>query len=132
MNPIPGATYEPPGRAIPRFGGWNVKLALAAAVAALALSACAPRPDAIQPVSMGNAYANHDCRAAVSELNAERQSLVTLSPAQSNAATGDAIGVFLIGVPTSSLTGGNKAGDIAASKGKILALEARVAACGGR
>ena len=72
MNPIPGATYEPPGRAIPRFGGWNMKLALTAAVAALALSACAPRP------------------------------------------------------------GGNKAGDIAASKGKILALEARVAACGGR
>ena len=49
-----------------------MKLALTAAVAALALSACAPRP------------------------------------------------------------GGNKAGDIAASKGKILALEARVAACGGR
>lgn len=104
-----------------------MKLALTAAVAALALSACAPRP-----VSLGNAYVNHDCRAAVSELNAERQSLVALSQAQSNAATGDAIGVFLIGVPTSSLTGGNKAGDIAASKGKILALEARVAACGGR
>ena len=30
-----------------------MKLALAAAVAALALSACAPRPDAIQPVSIG-------------------------------------------------------------------------------
>lgn len=33
MNPIPGATYEPPGRAIPRFGVWNMKLALTAAAA---------------------------------------------------------------------------------------------------
>ena len=28
---IPGATYEPLGCAIPRFGVWNMKLALTAA-----------------------------------------------------------------------------------------------------
>ena len=101
------------------------------AAAVLSLAACAPRPDAIAPVSMGSAFAAHDCRAAAADLAAERQNLETLSQAQRNAATGDAIGVFLIGVPTSSLTGGNKAGDIGAAKGKIIALEARVAACGG-
>ena len=30
---IPGATYEPPGRAIPRFGVWNMKHTLIAAAA---------------------------------------------------------------------------------------------------
>lgn len=94
------------------------------------IAACAPRPDAIAPVSMGNAFAAHDCRAAAADLTAERQRLAGLEQAQRNAATGDAIGVFLIGVPTSSLTGGNKAGEIGSSKGKIIALEARVASCG--
>lgn len=95
----------------------------------LIVSACAPRPDSIAPVSMGNAYAEANCNQSRNDLVAERQNLETLSAAQRNAATGDAIGVFLIGVPTSSLTGGNKAGDIATSKGKILALESRVMAC---
>lgn len=103
-----------------------------AALALLPLiAACAPRPDAIAPVSMGNAFATYDCRAAAIDLAAERQHLSGLEQAQRNAATGDAVGVFLIGVPTSSLTGGNKAGEIGASKGKIVALEARIATCGG-
>ncbi|KIX19166.1 hypothetical protein [Paracoccus sp. 228] len=94
------------------------------------IAACAPRPDSIAPVGMGNAFASYDCTAAAADLRAERQNLETMSQAQRNAATGDAIGVFLIGVPPSSLTGGNKAGDIGASEGKIIALEARVASCG--
>lgn len=107
-----------------------MKLTLAI-VALPLIAACAPRPDAIAPVSMGSAFSSYDCRAAAADLRTERQNLDTLSQAQRNAATGDAIGVFLIGVPTSSLTGGNKAGDIGAAKGKIIALEARVSACGG-
>lgn len=46
------------------------------------------------------------------------------------AVAGDAIGVLLIGVPTSSPTGANKAGLIGVSKDKIAALEARVVSCG--
>lgn len=107
-----------------------MKLTLAI-IALPLIAACAPRPDAIAPVSMGSAFSSYDCRAAAADLRTERQNLETLSQAQRNAATGDAIGVFLIGVPTSSLTGGNKAGDIGAAKGKIIALEARVQACGG-
>ena len=107
-----------------------MKLTLAFAALPL-IAACAPRPDAIAPVSMGSAFASYECGAAAADLRTERQNLETLSQAQRNAATGDAIGVFLIGVPTSSLTGGNKAGDIGAAKGKIIALEARVSACGG-
>ncbi|MBM3605108.1 MAG: hypothetical protein FJX25_10230 [Alphaproteobacteria bacterium] len=101
------------------------------ALAALPLMvACAPRPDAIAPVPMGSAFAAHDCRTVAADLAAERQNLSALEAKQRGAATGDAIGVFLIGVPTSSLTGGNKAGEIGASKGKVLALEARAASCG--
>ena len=46
------------------------------------------------------------------------------------AVTGDAVGVFLVGVPISSVTGGNKEGQIAASKGKVDALQARLLTCG--
>lgn len=95
------------------------------------LTACAAGPDAIAPVSMGNAFAAMHCQQATHELAAERQTLEALSAKQRGAQIGDAIGVFLIAVPMSSLTGGDKAGDIAASKGKIAALQARVATCAG-
>lgn len=101
------------------------------AAAALSLAACAQNPASIAPVSMGSAFASYDCRAASADLAAERQSLAALESKQKGAVAGDAIGVFLIGVPVSSLTGGDVAGHIATSKGKIIALEARVAACGG-
>lgn len=91
------------------------------------LSACAKGPDAIVPISMGNAFANVPCRDAAAMLATERNQLTALSGAQRSAATGDAIGVFLIGVPVSSLSGADKAGEIATSKGKVIALENRVA-----
>jgi hypothetical protein len=42
---------------------------------------------------------------------------------------GDAVGVLLIGVPVSSLTGGDVSGQIALEKGKIAALDARLLSC---
>ena len=105
-----------------------MKKTLAIAFAAL-LSACAPSPDAIAPVSMGNAYATVGCGQARAMLSQEQQRLAALSSQQRSAATGDALGVFLIGVPMSSLTGGDKSGEIAASKGKVDALTARLAGC---
>lgn len=105
---------------------------LSALLAAALLAGCAASPESIQPVSMGNAYAGLSCAAASAELATERQRLNAFEAAQRSAAAGDALGVFLIGVPVSSLSGGDQAGAIAASKGKVLALEARVRACGGR
>lgn len=105
----------------------NMKLA-ALAIPLLA-AACAKSPSAIAPVSMGNAFAGVSCQQASADLAAERQNLTALEDAQRGAVAGDAIGVFLIGVPMSSLSGGDKAGDIAASKGKVLALEARLRGC---
>jgi hypothetical protein len=100
-----------------------------ATLALLGLTACAPRPDAIAPVAFGDAYAGMSCTMARSTLQQRQAELATLSAAQSDAATGDALGVFLIGVPVSSLTGGDRAGQIATVKGQVLALEERVAGC---
>lgn len=95
------------------------------------LAACAQSPGSIAPVSMGAAYTGLPCRQAAVDLTAERQSLAALESKQKGAVAGDAIGVFLIGVPVSSLTGGDVAGEIAAAKGRVLALDARVKSCGG-
>ena len=48
----------------------------------------------------------------------DRQHLALLSNQQSKAATGDALGVFLIGVPVSSLAGGDHETEIAILKGR--------------
>ena len=57
------------------------------------------------------------------------QGLLPIATLYLTRGTVDAVGVFLIGVPVSSLTGGDVSGHIAASKGKILALEARMTGC---
>ena len=62
-------------------------------------------------------------------LAAEQPVLAALTQKQKNAVAGDAIGVFLVLVPVSSLTGNNVAGELATSKGKVNALEARLASC---
>lgn len=98
-------------------------------LAALALAACAARPDAIAPVSMGSAYAGASCAEASALRAGSAARLATLSRQQDQAATGDAIGVILIGVPVSSLAGGDVAGEIAAEKGRLNALDARLQGC---
>lgn len=95
----------------------------------LSVAACAQSPGAIQPVSMGAAYSQTSCSKARAHLAAEQQNLAALSSQQEAAVAGDAIGVFLIGVPVSSLTGADRSGAIATSKGKIVALQARLSNC---
>jgi hypothetical protein len=95
-----------------------------ACVVLVALAGCAKRPDAIVPVDIPMAaYQNLNCRGIAAEIIAENEKLAALSKAQNSAATGDAVGVFLIGVPMSSVTGGDKEGSIAVSKGKVQALQ---------
>lgn len=99
------------------------------AVAAVTVAACAKNPDSIAPVSMGNAFQSTSCVQAQRMLNQERETLAAVEQKQRNAATGDAVGVFLIGVPMSSLTGNDREGEIATTKGKVLALENRLTSC---
>lgn len=108
-----------------------MKIMSTVAVLALVLTvtACAKSPSSIAPVSMAGMYDNISCKKARTMLEQERQTLASLEAQQRSAQTGDAIGVFLILVPVSSLTGSDREGAIATSKGKTLALEARVQEC---
>lgn len=104
--------------------------ALVAIPGLLALTACAPGPSAVAPMSMGNAFAQTDCRQVVPMLNQARATEADLTRRQRNAATGDAIGTFLILVPVSSVTGNNVEGELAEAKGRTIALENRARDCG--
>ena len=96
----------------------------------LTLAACAPGPNAVAPVAMpSNAYTSLSCASARQERAKVANEVAALSTKQSNAAVGDAIGVFLIAVPVSSLTGNDVRGDLGAAKGKMLALDARLTNC---
>ncbi|RCS21355.1 hypothetical protein DUT91_24710 [Phyllobacterium salinisoli] len=101
-----------------------MKSLVLAVSAALLLSSCAKRPDAIVPVDIPMAaYTNRGCQELAQELIKERNNLAALSKQQNQAATGDAVGVFLLGVPASSTFGGDKEGQVAVSKGKVNAIE---------
>jgi hypothetical protein len=90
----------------------------------LLAAGCAKRPDAIAPVAINeNVFSMMSCEQIAVELAAERNKLAALSAQQNQAATGDAVGVFLIGVPASSAFGGDKEGELAVSKGMALAME---------
>lgn len=90
----------------------------------LAVVGCAKRPDAIVPADIPMAaYTNQACPSLAQELVKEQQNLATVSKAQNDAATGDAVGVFLVGVPMSSTFGGDKEGQVAVAKGKVQAIQ---------
>lgn len=96
-----------------------------ASTAVVLLAGCAKRPDAITPMSMpANAYSGLSCAQLATEHQRSKTALDAVSAAQNNAATGDAVGVFLIGVPMSSTFGGDQEGKVAQHKGEIIAIEA--------
>jgi len=91
---------------------------------ALAISSCAKRPDAIVPADIPMAaYTNYSCEQLGQEMIKEQAGLSAVSKAQNDAATGDAFGVFLIGVPMSSTFGGDKEGQVSVAKGKVQAIQ---------
>ncbi|WEX91780.1 hypothetical protein PZN02_006102 (plasmid) [Sinorhizobium garamanticum] len=93
----------------------------------LAVASCAKRPDAIVPVDIPMAaYSNQSCEGLAQELLKEQANLAAVSKQQNQAATGDAVGVFLVGVPMSSTFGGDKEGQVAVSKGKVNAIESSI------
>ncbi|MEL6798310.1 MAG: hypothetical protein AAFO80_00405 [Pseudomonadota bacterium] len=100
------------------------------ALSAIALSGCATRPSSIAPVSMGDAFSDVPCANVPAMLETERKRVDTLFRQQRNTVTGDTVGVAIIGVPVSSLSGRDVAQELATSKGKVNALERRAIACG--
>jgi hypothetical protein len=101
---------------------------VAASVAALStLSGCATRPSGIAPLSVdASEYYHLSCSDAKAELETTRQKEAALSRQQNNAATGDAVGVFLLLVPVGSVFGADVEGELALAKGQVRALETTV------
>lgn len=92
----------------------------------LALVACAKSPGDIQAIAPPtNSYQGMTCEQLASERNAETAKLDALSEQQSDARTADTIGVLLIGVPVGSFEGRDKEPEIAATKGRLDAINAR-------
>ncbi|RWB00595.1 MAG: hypothetical protein EOQ39_35310 [Mesorhizobium sp.] len=71
------------------------------------LAGCATPPDKISGIPNSGPCTQVD-----------RQRLAVISNQQSKAATGDALGVFLIGVPVASMSGGDHEAEIAILKGR--------------
>lgn len=98
-------------------------IAIMAVGAAALVTGCASRPSAVVPLAIdASEYYHLSCREAEDRLNIARQLEATYTQRQGSAATGDALGVLLLGVPTNSVFGGNVEGQLALAKGQVRAL----------
>lgn len=88
------------------------------------LASCASRPDAIAPAPVSaTEYQGLSCNEITTLLAEKRESLREAERQQNRAATGDAIGVFLVLLPVGTAFGGDNEGVVAQYKGEVLAME---------
>lgn len=101
------------------------KLSTVALVASLALAGCAKKPEEISAADIGQGvYRNASCKQLADTLVKYSQNLENLSADQRSAASGDALGVFLLGMPLSSMSGNDKETTISVTKGHIQQITA--------
>jgi orotate phosphoribosyltransferase-like protein len=95
---------------------------------ALFLTACAKSPESIAPAYQSSfIYENLNCAQLGQESQRVGSALAAASTQQNNARSNDIIGVVLIGLPVSTLSGDNIAPQIAQLKGAQNAIrEARM------
>ena len=87
------------------------------------LSGCAKSPDSIAPAYVSAVtYTTWSCKDLANESLRLSAALGTVSTQQENARTNDTVGVLLIGLPVSSLSGDNIAPQIADLKGRVEAV----------
>lgn len=87
------------------------------------VSACASRPESISASYVSHEkYADNDCVALNTQMASARTELAKVSEMQNSKANGDAVGVFLLGIPFSKLSGDHEA-DVARWKGEVGAIE---------
>ena len=92
--------------------------------ALLLLAACAEKPDAIQPSYVSpTTYDGWSCRQLQAEATRVDNALTRASAQQMKARQNDTAGVIFLGLPVSSLSGGNVAPQIADLKGKKEVIE---------
>ena len=92
-------------------------------VTASTLASCAKSPQSIQAAYVSEVgFQRWTCRQLAEETGRLSTALATASVQQENARTNDTIGVILIGIPVSSLSGDNIAPQIARLKGEQEAI----------
>ena len=102
-------------------------VSVALVVSSLAIAGCASRASSIAPTAIPSAnYKGLSCEETKVALEQKRQKKYALTEQQNNAATGDAVGVFLVLLPIGSIFGADKEGELAQAKGEVLALEGAV------
>lgn len=100
-----------------------MKRVFVASTALVLLSACASRPESISASYVSHEkYIDNDCAQLDTQMSNARAELAKVSKMQNDKATGDAWGVFLVGVPFSQLSG-DHAADVARWKGEVGAIE---------
>ncbi|MBZ0163384.1 MAG: hypothetical protein K8H74_11800 [Notoacmeibacter sp.] len=104
------------------------RIIVASGIALVVMSGCATPPDRIAAIDLPTSvYANETCAGLAAERSTTTAKLAVLEKKQNKAVMDDAAGVFLIGLPVSSMTGGDQEVQIAAEKGKLQAIDRSIA-----
>jgi len=96
---------------------------MATVILAMLLAGCANRPETIHASFVSfESFMDLNCSQMNAKMSNTRAELDKFSKMQDSKATGDAWGVFLIGVPFSKLSGDHE-GDVARLKGEVEAIK---------
>lgn len=101
----------------------HIRAGLLACTAVALLAACANRPESIRASHVSfEKFMDQECTGLITKMADARSNLAKFSEMQNSKANGDAVGVFLLGIPFSKLSGDHEA-DVAKWKGEIEAIE---------
>ena len=101
----------------------KIKKACVAVAIIASLASCAPRPESIKASFVSHEkYGHLTCEQLNTKMSDTRAELDKFSKMQDSKCNGDALGVFLLGIPFSKLSGDHE-GDVARLKGEVEAIE---------
>ena len=106
-----------------------MKKLLAIAITGLTVSACATPPENVAAVNVGDVYSGTSCAQTRANIAKLENNVASLSAQQRKARNNDSWGVFLIGLPISSMAGGDVEAELAIEKGRLAAANERLARC---
>jgi len=96
----------------------------AAVVGVMTVAACAQTPESVQPAYASDVpYLSYTCQQLGQERARLSAALATAFTQQNETRSGDITGVILLGLPLSSMSGGDIAPQIARYKGEIEAVD---------
>jgi hypothetical protein len=92
--------------------------------AVLTMAACSERPEDIAAADIGQgAYAPLNCQQLADRRFSFQQELDELSQSQRRARTGDTVGVVLLGLPLSRMSGNDRETQIAVTRGHLREID---------